>query len=71
MGEPLLPELFLKLNPQVAIASAHAVDSETVAQLQQRQIQFFWTQENGALQWSPLRSFQPTLGTNDIDPTDF
>ncbi len=60
-GGPIVPELLAVLQPQVAIASASVVDPGTLAQLEERKTQVFWTGRDGALQWTPQSGFRPTL----------
>lgn len=68
-GGPIVPQLLAVLQPKVAIASASLIDPDTLAQLQERKTQVFWTGRDGALQWTPQVGFTPTL--ESVETTDW
>lgn len=68
-GKPLAPELIAALKPKVAIASGYEVDPNTSKLLKEKQIQLYWTGQDGALQWTPQKGFRPLLEANDVDAT--
>lgn len=60
-GERLTEDLLKVLKPTVAIASSTAVDPDTVTALRRNKTQLFWTNRDGAIQWSPKGGFETTL----------
>lgn len=60
-GGPIVPQLLAVLQPKVAIASASVIDPATLALLEERKTQVFWTGRDGALQWTPQSGVRPTL----------
>lgn len=60
-GDTLTPELLDAVKPNVAIASANSVDSDTAKLLQTNKIQLYWTGRDGAIQWTPAHGFETTL----------
>lgn len=67
-GKKLTTSLVSLLQPKVVVASSSSVDSETLAQLQAKQIQAYWTGGDGAVQWTPGSNFSTTL--DPITSTD-
>jgi len=57
-GEPLAVDLIAALKPAVAIASSTTVDPKTVSYLQKNKVQLFWTERDGAIQWTPEHKFE-------------
>jgi competence protein ComEC len=66
-GKSLNEEWLEKIQPQIAIAISSTVNQKTQQQLQQRQIQLYWTGRDGAIQWNRDRGFQTTLETSESD----
>ncbi|MGF1491559.1 MAG: ComEC/Rec2 family competence protein [Microcoleaceae cyanobacterium] len=66
-GAALKPKFLQVLQPQVAIASSNSIDPDTAEQLRRNQVQVFWTGRDGALQWTPKRGFETTLGSDETD----
>lgn len=64
-GEPLTDNLLKAIKPKIAIASAVSVDPNTIAQLQRRKIQLYWTGRDGALQWKPNQGLTRTLESTE------
>nr|WP_290223996.1 ComEC/Rec2 family competence protein [Trichocoleus desertorum] len=64
-GEPLTDNLLKAIKPKIAIASAASVDPNTIAQLQRRKIQLYWTGRDGALQWKPDQGLTRTLESTE------
>ncbi|HAX79138.1 MAG TPA: competence protein, partial [Cyanobacteria bacterium UBA11372] len=60
-GERLTDDLLKVLKPSVAIASSSSVDPDTVTALRRNKTQLFWTNRDGAIQWSPKGGFEATL----------
>jgi competence protein ComEC len=60
-GERLTDELLKVLKPSVAIASSSSVDPDTVTALRRNKTQLFWTNRDGAIQWTPKGGFETTL----------
>ncbi|MGF1481223.1 MAG: ComEC/Rec2 family competence protein [Cyanophyceae cyanobacterium] len=56
-----------QLSPQVAIAAARSVDENLQQQLQQEQVQLYWTGRDGAIQWTPKTGFKTTLNLTGQD----
>ena len=66
-GKHLPLEWLAILKPNVAIAASSTVARDTQQQLQQKQIQLYWTGRDGAIQWTPERGFQKTLEAMEQD----
>ncbi|MGK7871989.1 MAG: ComEC/Rec2 family competence protein [Xenococcaceae cyanobacterium] len=66
-GRSLRTEWLEALEPMVAIASSSTVEKNTRQQLQEKQIQLYWTGRDGAIQWTPKGGFQTTLEAADKD----
>lgn len=64
-GERLTEDLLNVLKPSVAIASSTAVDPDTVTTLRRNKTQVFWTNRDGAIQWTPKGGFETTLELNE------
>lgn len=64
-GKSLNEEWLEKIQPQIAIAISPTVSKPTQQQLQQRQIQLYWTGRDGAIQWNRDRGFQTALETTE------
>jgi competence protein ComEC len=64
-GKSLNEEWLEKIQPQIAIAISSTVSKQTQQQLQQRQIQLYWTGRDGAIQWNRDRGFQTALETTE------
>lgn len=60
-GQSPNPDLLAQINPKVAIASANTISAETRAWLQQQKIPIYVTNDNGAIQWTPRKSFVTVL----------
>jgi competence protein ComEC len=67
-GKNLTTSVVSSLQPKVVVASSSFVNSETIAQLQGKNTQLHWTGRDGAVQWTPSRSFTTTL--NPISSVD-
>jgi len=67
-GKYLSNSLLSTLQPEVVIASSASIDLETIAQLQASNVQFLWTERDGAIQWTPNHSFEKTF--HPINPID-
>lgn len=66
-GESLSAELLQVVKPEIAIASANAIDPETEALLRLANVQIFWTGRDGALVWKPAGGFKTTLESDEED----
>jgi competence protein ComEC len=66
-GKALTSELLQHLKPEVAIAVSTSVDERTLKQLQAQKTQVYWTQRDGAIQWTPEHQFKPTLDAIESD----
>lgn len=66
-GKAIQPEMLDRLKPDVAIAYSNQVDSETVAQLEKRGVQFYSLGRDGAMRWTPQTKFEKTLGSDEKD----
>jgi competence protein ComEC len=60
-GEALEKEVIEAVQPEVAIASAVNVDTETMSLLNQNKIPLFWMERDGAIQWTPEGGFKTTV----------
>ncbi|WP_143167857.1 ComEC/Rec2 family competence protein [Chroogloeocystis siderophila] len=60
-GEVLEKEVIEAVKPEVAIASAIDVDTDTMTLLNQSKIPLFWTGRDGAIQWTPEKGFRATV----------
>jgi competence protein ComEC len=67
-GKYLRREWLDLTQPKVAIAISSTVDEQTRQQLQQRQIQLYWTGRDGTIQWERDRGFQTALATTEQEP---
>ncbi|MBE9140545.1 ComEC/Rec2 family competence protein [Nodosilinea sp. LEGE 07088] len=63
-GEALSDAAIAAISPKVAIASARDIDPDTAARLQQRGIQVFCTERDGAIIWTPRQGYRAYLQTN-------
>jgi len=64
-GEFLHPDLLAAIDNQVAIASADSIDPDTALRLREQAIALYWTEHNGAVQWTPNQGFTPFLSLQD------
>ncbi len=60
-GESLATDLLQRLKPEVAIASSPTLNPNTASRLRQAKTQLFWTQKDGAIQWTPSGKFEATI----------
>jgi competence protein ComEC len=60
-GESISPEVLNAINPQVAIASAPKLDSQTRELLASRNIKTYVVGDDGAIRWSPRKGFSRSL----------
>ncbi len=60
-GKYLTNSLMNTLQPQVLIASSSVLNTDTLTQLQASNIQLFWTNRDGAIQWTLNRGFEQTF----------
>ena len=65
LGENLSPNLLQNIETKVAIASANQIAPDTLQKFQQSNTKIYWTGQDGAIQWTPQRSFAATLDQND------
>ena len=65
LGENLSPNLLQNIETKVAIASANQIAPDTLQKFQQSNTKVYWTGQDGAIQWTPQRSFAATLDQND------
>jgi competence protein ComEC len=66
-GEPLEGGIITRFQPQVAIASSQNLDPDTMAMLQAKKVNVFWTGRDGALQWSPKLGILSANDATEID----
>ncbi|MGE5660426.1 MAG: ComEC/Rec2 family competence protein [Actinomycetota bacterium] len=66
-GESLSAELLQAIKPEIAIASANAIEPEAEALLRLAKVQIFWTGRDGALTWTPAGGFKTTLESDEQD----
>ena len=66
-GNSLNVDLLNVLRPDVAIASAGAIDPNTSIALLQTNTQLYSTERDGAIQWTPTNGFETTF---DLDAHD-
>ncbi len=66
-GNALDPKMIRVLQPQIAIASAHTIDPQTLELLNERQTQVFWTGRDGAIAWTPTNGFETSLHSDQTD----
>lgn len=64
-GNRLAPELLEVLAGRVAIATSSFLKPETAAQLKDHQIQCYWTERDGAVQWTRGEGFATVLDTGE------
>ncbi|CAA9411842.1 DNA internalization-related competence protein ComEC/Rec2 [uncultured Leptolyngbya sp.] len=57
-GKDLPVSLVSALSPQVVVASSTFIDPDTVSQLQANNIQLYWTNRDGAIQWTRQHRFE-------------
>lgn len=68
-GNYLTNSLLSALRPEVVIvSSSESIDTETVTQIHASNIQLYWTGRDGAIEWTPDRSFQKTF--DQVNPVD-
>jgi len=60
-GSSLNDDLLSALQPEVAIASAGAIDENTRYELLRSKTKLYSTEQNGAIQWTPENGFETTL----------
>ncbi|MBC6480132.1 MAG: ComEC/Rec2 family competence protein [Hormoscilla sp. GM7CHS1pb] len=60
-GSSLNDDLLSALQPQVAIASAGAIDENTRYELLRSKTKLYSTEQNGAIQWTPENGFETTI----------
>jgi competence protein ComEC len=65
LGENLAPNLLQGIETKVAIASANQIAPDTLQRFQQSNTKVYWTGQDGAIQWTPQKSFAATLEQND------
>lgn len=66
-GQPLASQWLDAWQPRTAIATAREIDEEVRELMAGRQIEFYWTGRDGALQWTPQEGFR---GTGTVDALD-
>lgn len=66
-GRRFQPELVQLLQPKAVILSTDSLDSGVIPQLEADKIQVFWTERDGAVQWTPQGAFI----ANQREPSDF
>lgn len=59
-GKSLSQEWLEMVKPQVAIAISTVLEDNTQQQLEEKQIQFYWTRRDGGIQWTPKKGFEFT-----------
>jgi competence protein ComEC len=64
-GTKLTPALLKRIQPQVAIASAKQVDSETTQQLGRLGTKLYYTGRDGAVEWARDGGFKTVLNPGD------
>lgn len=60
-GKSVSLNQLIKLNPKVAIANSSYIPKKVRQELQTRNIDFYWTRQNGAIQWTPNKGFITTV----------
>lgn len=60
-GELLASDLLEEINPEVVIASSASLDPDTASRLRKSKTQLFWTERDGAIQWTPNGKFDATI----------
>lgn len=68
-GSSLNSDLLAALQPEVAIASAEAIDENTIIELLRGNTKPYNTDKNGAIQWTPEQGFKTAIDL-DIDFAD-
>ncbi|NJN04296.1 MAG: hypothetical protein HC873_01235 [Leptolyngbyaceae cyanobacterium SL_1_1] len=63
-GKTLAAALIQVVDPAVAVYSGNQLDAATEANLRDRGVKVYWTQRDGAIQWSPTAGFQTALTTD-------
>lgn len=67
-GQFIEADLLEQLKPQVAIAYGSKVDPRTLKQLQNQQVQVYWTARDGAIRWTPHKQFEKTIEAPETAP---
>lgn len=67
-GKGLSASLVSELSPQVVVASSPFIDPDTVSQLQTNNIQLYWTDRDGAIQWTQEHHFEKYF--DQVNPVD-
>lgn len=60
-GGELSPTLLETVQPKVAIVSARSLDPQTHTWLQSHQVELYFTDRDGAIQWTPEKGFRTML----------
>jgi competence protein ComEC len=60
-GKNFKPSVADILKPAVVILSSASVDAAAIAELQAKNIQVYWADRDGAIQWTPKNNFETTL----------
>ena len=50
-----------KMNPQIAIAATNSPDPDTIKLLERNNVRVYYTNRDGAIQWTPTGEFRPYL----------
>lgn len=66
-GERLTDDLLKVVKPTVAIASSTSVDPDTIASLERSKTRLYWTNRDGAIQWTPDSGFEATVELTEDD----
>jgi competence protein ComEC len=61
LGTKLTEKAIIKLNPQVAISAVANPDPETVKLLDRNNVRVYYSNRDGAIQWTPTGEFTPYL----------
>ena len=64
-GRRFDPELVEILQPRAVILTTNQLSPEIQEQLKARRIPFYWTGQDGAVQWQPSGKFLPNQSTGD------
>ena len=68
-GKRLKREFLEALHPQVAIASATTVNSESIDLLRALKTRLYWTGRDGAIQWTGQDGFKSTVEASENTPS--
>lgn len=68
-GNHLASAWLSKLQLQKAIATKERIPQDTRKQLQQKQVEFYTIQQDGAIAWTPQTGFRTTLNTSENNNT--